>query len=316
MGNVGEGTSVYDGGSLLGGLHQIGLQSILQEHTDGTCHTHILHSEGGAIGLDAQQDVLYTASEIVLTGGQTQDGHDFAGRCDVESTLHHHPVGLGSQSRHDGAQVAVVHVEHPLPQHFAQREALVAMLVDVVVKQSRYHVVSRGDGMEVTCKVQVDLVHRQHLGMATACRPALHAEAGPQRRLAQSHHRVLADTVKAKDKSYAHCGLADACLCGRDGSHQYQLMSCGTLLVYQRQRQLGSVSSILFDVVCPYSQALCHLGNRLQRGLPRYFDICLHQRCFCLIIYIYSQMYSFFLVRQGKSLYFCKALHIIKHDRT
>ena len=81
---------------------------------------------------------------------------------------HHHPVGLGSQSRHDGAQVAVVHVEHPLPQHFAQREALVAMLVDVVVKQSRYHVVSRGDGMEVTCKVQVDLVHRQHLGMATA----------------------------------------------------------------------------------------------------------------------------------------------------
>ena len=53
-----------------------------------------------------------------------------------------------------------------------------------------------------------------------------------------------------------------------------------------------------------------------ERGLPRYFDICLHQRCFCLIIYIYSQMYSFFLVRQGKSLYFCKALHIIKHDRT
>ena len=52
------------------------------------------------------------------------------------------------------------------------------MLVDVVVEHGTDGVVGRGDGMEIAREVEVDLLHRQYLAIATASSSALHAEAG------------------------------------------------------------------------------------------------------------------------------------------
>jgi len=45
--------------------------------------------------------------------------------------------------------------------------------------------------------VEVDVLHRNDLGIATARRAALDAEAGPERRLAQAAHRLLSDAIEA-----------------------------------------------------------------------------------------------------------------------
>src|SRR3546814_18997385 len=63
--------------------------------------------------------------------------------------------------------------------------------VDVVVDQGRQQGVRRGDGVEVAGEVEVDVLHRHHLGVAAAGGAALHAEAGPERGLAQAHPRLL-----------------------------------------------------------------------------------------------------------------------------
>ena len=59
------------------------------------------------------------------------------------------------------------------------------MLVDVVVQQGGNHVVGGRDGMEISGEVEVDLLHRKDLGIATACSPALHSEAWTERRLTE-----------------------------------------------------------------------------------------------------------------------------------
>ena len=51
------------------------------------------------------------------------------------------------------------------------------MLVDVVVQQGRNHVVSRGDGVEVTSKVEINLLHRQYLCITAASSTALDTKA-------------------------------------------------------------------------------------------------------------------------------------------
>ena len=250
MCDIGKGTAVNDGWSLLGGLDQIGLKSILQEYAYGSCHTHVLHSEWCTIGLEAQQDILHSPAEVFLSCGQTQDGHYLAGRCNVESALHHHSVGLGTQSCHYATQITVVDIQHSLPQHFAQGESFITVLIDIVVQQGGYHIVSRGDGMEITCKVQVYLIHREHLCITASSGTTLHAEAGTQRGLTQGHHSLLADAVQSQCQAYAHGSLSYSCLGGCDGSDQYQLMLSCLMLIYQFQGKLGCISAIGLNDLC------------------------------------------------------------------
>lgn len=58
--------------------------------------------------------------------------------------------------------------------------ALVQMVVDHGGKQ----VVGRSNGMEVTSQVQIELLHRQHLGVSSASGTALDSESWAHRRLA------------------------------------------------------------------------------------------------------------------------------------
>ena len=62
-------------------------------------------------------------------------------------------------------------------------------VVDVVVQHRGQQVVGQLDGVEVAGEVEVDVLHRHHLGVAAAGRTAFHAEARAQRRLAQAHAR-------------------------------------------------------------------------------------------------------------------------------
>jgi hypothetical protein len=63
------------------------------------------------------------------------------------------------------------------PDDFFQSEAVRLMLVQVIVEQSGNHVVCGGNGVKVARKVQVYLLHGQHLGISSTGSTAFHAEA-------------------------------------------------------------------------------------------------------------------------------------------
>ena len=102
--------------------------------------------------------------------------------------------------------------------------------------------------MEVAREMQVDLIHRQHLGIATAAGTPLHAEARPQGRFAQGQHGILAQALHAQGQSDAHRGLADARLGGRDGRHEDELVLAYLLLVNEAFGHLGNVSAVVLQL--------------------------------------------------------------------
>ena len=180
MCDVGKRTTVDDGRRLLRGLHEIGRHSVFQQHHDGTSHAEVFNGEWLAVVSISQQNLFDAATQILLTGGQTQDGHELGGWRDVEASLLRKAVCGRAESRHDAAQGTVVHVEHATPQNLLQSEAVFGMLIEIVVEQGANHVVGRGDGVEIAREVQVDALHWQHLCVAAACCSALHAEARTQ----------------------------------------------------------------------------------------------------------------------------------------
>ena len=131
----------------------------------------------------------------------------------------------------DLAQRAVVHVHHALPGDAAHVDAERVALMDVVVDQRRQQVVRRRDGVEVAGEMQVDVLHRHHLGIAAAGGAALDAEARPERGLAQAEHRLLADAVQRVAEPDRGRGLALARRRRGDRGDQDQL---AVRLVLQR----------------------------------------------------------------------------------
>ena len=136
-------------------------------------------------------------SRSVQIEREAEDRHHLGGDRDVEAVRAREAVGDAAQRVDDLAQRAVVHVEDALPGDAAGVEAEAVAPVDVVVEHRRQQIVRRRDRVEVAGEVEVDVLHRHDLRVAAAGRAALDAEAGPERRLAQAHHRLLADAVEA-----------------------------------------------------------------------------------------------------------------------
>ena len=80
-----------------------------------------------------------------------------------------------------------------------------------------------GDSMEVTGKVQVDVLHRHNLRIAAACSTALDSHAGAEGRLTQSYDNLFAELSQALCQTYCSSGLAFACRSRGDSGNQNQL---------------------------------------------------------------------------------------------
>ena len=226
------------------------MKCILQENTDRASNAKVFHAKRFALDGRSKQDVFNPSAQILQVFRKAKDCHNLACRRDVEATLHRHTIGLRSKSRHDITEVAVVDVEDAFPQHFLHGKAFFAMLIDVVVEQGRNHVVSGRYSMEIACEVQVNLVHRQHLSIATTSGSALHAETRSERGLTKSHDGLLSDTVHAKSETHADRSLPDACLRGRDGRNEDELVLLYFVVVDKRLRNLRCVSSVRFYLIC------------------------------------------------------------------
>ena len=75
-------------------------------------------------------------------------------------------------------------------------------MMDVVIDQRGEQVVRSGDRGKIAGEMQVDVFHRHHLGVTAACRTALHAEHGPQCRLADADDAFFADAAQSIAQAY------------------------------------------------------------------------------------------------------------------
>ena len=130
--------------------------------------------------------------------------------------------------------------------------------------------------MEVAREVEIDLLHRQHLRIAATCCTALHSEARPQRGFSQGHCSVLADLIQSQCQTDTDRGLADTGFRRADRGHKDQPTLTHFLLIDQRDRHLGHISSIGFDLFSRNTKTGGYFTDVIKFAFTRNLYIGLH----------------------------------------
>ena len=104
--------------------------------------------------------------------------------------------------------------------------------------------------MEVSGEVEIDLIHRQHLGVATTGSTALDAEDRTEGGLAEGDDRLLPDLIHPQGESDGDGSLADTGLGGCDGGDEDEVSGTMLLLLEDIQTDLTHVVTIGEEVLC------------------------------------------------------------------
>ena len=130
--------------------------------------------------------------------------------------------------------------------------------------------------MEITCEMQVDVLHRNNLCISASCCSSLHSEARSERWLSKCYNSFFADLVKTQGEAYRYSGLSDTSLSSCYGCHEDKFALCNFLRIYERSGNLGHIMSILSYVISFDSDAFCDFGNPAHFNASCDFNICLH----------------------------------------
>ena len=201
MGDVGKGTAVDEGRRLFQCLYQVGLQRVFQQGGHSAFRLQIMGGDGLAAVAVTDDDAAQPGLQIGDIRSQAQGGHHFRSHGDVIAVFTGHAVGLAAQAVGDKAELAVIHIHTAAPGDAAGVDLQGVALVDVVVDHSGQQVVGGADGVEITGEVQVDVFHRNHLGIAAAGRAAFDAEHRTQRGLAQGDDHFFAQAGAVRHPS-------------------------------------------------------------------------------------------------------------------
>ena len=218
-------------------------------------------------------EALFHVGEILR---QTEDCHHLRGDGDVKAGLPRHAVDAPAEPRDDVTQGTVIDVENALPHDAVHVEIECVALKDVVVDECGEKVVRRRDGVKVSRKVEVDVLHGDDLCIAAARRAALHAEAGSERRLAQGNDGLFALPMEGIGKSDARRRLALARRCRVDRRDEDELSLFSTGIRKGFARQLCLVPAVRLDRIRINAQCGRNFCNGAKFGFARDFDIGFH----------------------------------------
>ena len=271
MRNVGKRAAVDQHRGVFEGLHEVRLDRFLHDHGRGPVNMEVLDGNRLAficVGHDAAADPFLEILQIVR---QAEDGHDFGGNGNDKVVFPLHAVGPLLLTDCDIPQGAVVHIQAALPDDLFRVDVQRVALVHGVVQHGSDKVVAGGDGMHVTGEVQVDLFHRNNLGIAAAGRAALEAENRAQGWFTQACHDILVDFGQSVGQADGCGGFAFAGFGRGDGRHEDQFAVRTIFSVFpDLQGDLGLVGAIRLQVL-PVNACLvgndvnvfqdCSLGN-------------------------------------------------------
>ena len=273
--DVGEGTAVDKGGSVLKGLYQVGLEGILQEGCHGAFRVQIMCRDGLSVIGVGDDGPAKAGLEVCDIACQAEDRHDLGSNGDLKTVFSGNTLHASAEAVDNISELAVVHVDCALPGDLLDINAEGIALLDVVVEHSCEQVVCCADGMEVTGKMQVDVLHGDDLCIAAACSAALDAEDRAERGLAERDNGLLADSAESVCKTDAGRGLAFACRGGGDRCHQDQFTVGSIRMIFQIiVVNLCLVMAVLFDVLLINAKPCGNLGNLLRAGFLRNLNVC------------------------------------------
>ena len=265
MGDVGERAAVNQSGGVLEGLHQVGLDGVLEQGGHSADGLEVGRGDGLAVIGVGDDNAGQAGLEVVDVGGEAEDGHDLGGHGDLEAVLARNALRLAAQAINDVAELTVVHVNRTLPGDGLGVDVEGVALLDMVVEHGSQQVVGSTDGVEVAGEVEVDVLHGDNLSVAAAGSAALDAKDGTQGRLTQGDHGLLADLAQAVDQAHRRGGLTLTSGGGGDGGHEDELAVglVANLLHEVDVVDLGHVVAVLLKILLIDTGGLGDLGDLL-----------------------------------------------------
>ena len=249
MRDVRERTAVDEGQIVLERLNDVGFDGVFQQGCHCAIGFQITCAHRFAPSVQADHDLAESRLEVGDRGGKAENRHDLGCHGDVKTALTWVAVGGAAQPDDDLAQRTVVHVHHALPGDATRVDVQGVAVLDVVVDHCGEQVVGCADGVEVTGEVQIDVFHRNNLGITAAGRATLDAEAGSKRGLPQTDDGALAQPIQRIAKPNGGGGLAFTGRRRADGCHQDELAIGAVLQALDVvQRQLGLEVAVGFKV--------------------------------------------------------------------
>ena len=131
--------------------------------------------------------------------------------------------------------------------------------------------------MKVAGEVEVDVLHRQHLRVAAACRTAFESEARAERWLTQRCYGVFAYVVEGLHQAHAHCGFAYTCFGGGDGGDEYQIVLCYFLFVDEAQRYFCHIWPVVVNIIGGNAERFGYCVDFYKFSLFCYLYVAFHQ---------------------------------------
>ena len=267
MRDVGERAAMHQRRGTGDGLHEIWHQRVAQQHGHRAVGLQVARGDGGAVAARGNDDAPEAFLQVAEVGGQAEHRHDLGGDGDIEPVFARGAVGDAAEAVDDAAQRAVVHVQRAAERYPAAVDAEGVSPVDVVVDHRREQVVGGSDGVKVAGEMEVDLLHRQDLGVAAAGGAAFLAEAGAEARFAQADHGAGASGVKRIAEADRGGGLALAGGGGADAGDQDQLAGrAGAGRVHEVEADLGLVAAIRFQGLGGNASLFCDFRDWTEFG--------------------------------------------------
>ena len=261
--NVCKRTAVHDGRCASNRLHKVRVDGIFEQSRHSAIRLDVLRIDRLAVIRICNEDFAEALFQVFQILCKTQNRHDLACDGDDKAVLARDAVHLATKADDNAAQRTVVHIDAALDEHTALIDAQHVALLHVVIEHGAQQVICRSDGMHVTRKVQVDVLHRQHLCVAAACSAALNAEHRTQRRFTQRDDGLFADLRHSLTEASRCGGLALARRRRVDGRNKDQL---AVRLVFKSFEQviiqLCFKASVGLQLFGTYMQFFRDLRNR------------------------------------------------------
>ena len=277
MSNISKWAAMNQGRSSLQGLYQIWLNSILKQESQSTGYIQLLSSNSTAITAVSYDDFSQTLLHILQIAGQAKNGHHLRGYGNIEACLSWYTMSLATKTNDHIAERSVVQIQNPLPSYTAYINIQRIALLDVVIYNCCQQIVGCCNSMKITSKMQVNVLHRNYLGIPAASSAALQTKTWPQGWLTESYRNLVSQLVESISQAHTGSGFTLTSRCRINGSNQNQLAVWTILyLIPGIQGNLRFVLAVQFNIILCQTKLSSNFPNMLHLGFLRNFYVCFH----------------------------------------
>ena len=273
--NIGKRTAVNKRRRAFQRLHEIRLERILQQRGHRADSVQITRCYRLFIIGICDYNARKTLLEVGDRGCEAEYRHDLRSNRDIIAVFTRYAVDSAAEAVRNITELAVIHIDAALPGNAARVNVQRIALIDVVIEHGSEQIVRSADRMEIAGEMQVDILHRDNLCIAAACRTALDAEYRSEGRFPQRNHDVLADSAHTVCKADRGRGLALTGSGRIDCRHEDEL----ALLFGFRQLckvDLGLISAVLLESLIGDAGCLRDLGDRAHGDGLCDLNVCKH----------------------------------------